>query len=357
MKKVSLRNNQDGLVAIVVTLLIITILGLTAVSFSKLITREARQTLDRQLSSQAFYAAESAVNEARQDIQTKLAAGNVSAAARTSCSQVTYDAATNTGYTCLLVTLDPPTIEADPVSVADTKVFPLFPPAGGGYYNQLNIEWANSGSNFANYVTTNLGDYPPANCSAPCSPWPADRFGVLRVDLIPIDNETVGSPAALNTRDELFARIRSFFLYPYDTSASLAFGSIQTGRTYGADCDNQKCRVSITGLTSDASISGYYIRLRAVYKPLSISISGSTNLQPVARFINAQAEIDATGRSQDLLRRIRVRVAISSVLDNTDFVLQTAGDICKRLLVEPNLTNTDILSSDSAFPECDPSQP
>ena len=59
-----LKNNEQGLVAIVVTLIIMLVLTLIVTGFAQLARREQREALDRQLASQALYAAESGVNAA-----------------------------------------------------------------------------------------------------------------------------------------------------------------------------------------------------------------------------------------------------------------------------------------------------
>ena len=60
----TLRNEESGLISIAVTIIITALLTLMAVGFAGLSSREYRQALDQQLNSQAFYAAESGVNEA-----------------------------------------------------------------------------------------------------------------------------------------------------------------------------------------------------------------------------------------------------------------------------------------------------
>src|SRR4051812_31465613 len=57
--------NEDGLVALLVVGILIILLSLVTVAFTKLMGREARQSLDRVLSTQAYYAAESGINDAR----------------------------------------------------------------------------------------------------------------------------------------------------------------------------------------------------------------------------------------------------------------------------------------------------
>jgi Tfp pilus assembly protein PilX len=65
MKKKRLEQNEQGLVAIVIVSTIIVILSLMTIGFSRIMDRELRQALDRELASQAHYAAESGLNDAR----------------------------------------------------------------------------------------------------------------------------------------------------------------------------------------------------------------------------------------------------------------------------------------------------
>ena len=58
-----LRKNQDGIVSLIVSITIMIIISLVVISFARLMRTEQEQALDRQLSSQAFYAAETAVND------------------------------------------------------------------------------------------------------------------------------------------------------------------------------------------------------------------------------------------------------------------------------------------------------
>jgi Tfp pilus assembly protein PilX len=59
-----LRKDQEGMVSIIVTMIIMVLLGLIVLGFAQLSRREQRQSLDRQLAVQAQYAAESGINQA-----------------------------------------------------------------------------------------------------------------------------------------------------------------------------------------------------------------------------------------------------------------------------------------------------
>lgn len=57
--KNNLNNNQSGIASMVIVILIMTLLTLIVLAMTQNSNREQRQALDRQLNSQALYAAES----------------------------------------------------------------------------------------------------------------------------------------------------------------------------------------------------------------------------------------------------------------------------------------------------------
>lgn len=58
-----IRSNQEGIVAIIVAVILTVLMSLIILAISQNANREQRQALDRQLSDQAFYNAESGVND------------------------------------------------------------------------------------------------------------------------------------------------------------------------------------------------------------------------------------------------------------------------------------------------------
>src|SRR5262245_28445627 len=60
--RLKLMPNQSGMAAIIVTLIIMIVLSLITLGFARIVNREQRQVADRQLNTQAFYAAESGVS-------------------------------------------------------------------------------------------------------------------------------------------------------------------------------------------------------------------------------------------------------------------------------------------------------
>ncbi len=57
-------SKQDGFASIVIAIIMVIVLSLITVGFAQLMRTEQRSALDKQLSSQAYYAAETGVNDA-----------------------------------------------------------------------------------------------------------------------------------------------------------------------------------------------------------------------------------------------------------------------------------------------------
>jgi Tfp pilus assembly protein PilX len=63
-KSKEIQTNQSGIVSLIIVAILAIVLGLVAIGFSQLTNRELKQAGDRELNAQAFYAAESGVNDA-----------------------------------------------------------------------------------------------------------------------------------------------------------------------------------------------------------------------------------------------------------------------------------------------------
>src|SRR5258708_5693843 len=70
------KSGQQGIVSIIVTIILMLVLTLIVLSFAKVSRREERNALDRQLSTQAFYAAESGINDSTVVIKSWIASGS-----------------------------------------------------------------------------------------------------------------------------------------------------------------------------------------------------------------------------------------------------------------------------------------
>ena len=359
--KIKLINDQRGVVSLFVTLIIMVVLSIVVLGFSQVSRREARSALDRQLSTQAFYAAESGVNDAYSSVATAVAAGGNPANQNTSCSTGnTYMAGStpiinpnsNTQYTCLLVTTQPSYLSFHP-SAGQAEISDLQPSVPGQIFSSIRIDWENDGSNGQSIDNTHGGcnnlyasGWNP-NVTSQSKFLPNASFEtaingdtcppVVKVDIVPI-NWAGGETATSLAQD-----VRTFYMYPSSTSDSASAGGaawngITNGGVYGAECTNY-CQFKLSGMETNPNrpnAQEYYIRLTYIYgSPPSINLSATSTLGTAIDFSNSQLQVDATGKAQDILRRMKVVLALNpeNVLTPPDYAIQSAATLCKRIEV------------------------
>lgn len=366
-KKSQLNNNQSGLVSIIVTMIIIIVISLIVIGFAQLSRREQRQALDKQLNSQAFYAAESGVNDAIHAIK------NGYSNAKTNCGPDAagplsdipgvgsgpqgkqLDASSNIGYTCLLIDQTPPSIELGVVDVDKSPVVPLnsVDPATGNpvSLDTLRISWQDKDA-VGGFETADYPKFPPI---VGAGSW-VGNTGLVRAALTPTDGAL--------TRDTLITDTYTTYLYPNPGAGAPQVKDYASGVANQGDIISGKCNITNASttlkfcnidfnLTADARSVGkshFSLRLKSIYKASSIRITGLHAGSPVD-FQGAQAMIDSTGRANDVIRRIQVRVPLSNDSVLPQYLLESSNSICKVIEVRPG---GESHTAGGADPACDP---
>jgi len=343
---------QKGFISIFSVMVIMTILTLVAIGFSN-ITREAqRRSLDNQLNTQAFYAAESGVNDA------KVAISKDPTYSKSSCTgqdvnnsfKYTLDPTLNTGYTCVLV------------SQATDIVYDSVPLTGAAGPKTIMIEASAPVSSFDVTLNNSDGTAPIPNNVSETYPnvlepaggaggW-GNKLGALRMDLVPVDG-------ALD-RTTLITRSYGFLLYP--TSSINGFGVLGVGRGIlnQAGLGFTKCQGAPTPTVSPCTLKvslfdndpvtgnkKFLIRLQSVYNSLKVNINNFKDAGGASINLKAgQKVVDVTGKANDVLRRIQVRVPVNGINISSPFGIESADSICKRLQIDG--TNTTPDNADSA---------
>ena len=331
MKKLS---SEKGMASFLIVMILMVIITLIILGFSQVTRRNAREALDRQLSTQAFYAAESGINATTAAIRSYVTASGFSAMpSKTSC-QHDYDptqpggvgaAITDLGsatrYTCVLVNPNPTTLKYD-TSQQNSTIVPM---NTSGNLTTLKFQWnvqAGGVDTTCTGANARVFPQPPA--------WNCD-FGILRVDLVDDPVANLGN-LPLNTI--------TMYLTPLGThSGTLAVPNFTGDKAYVASasgCSTGICSVTIT-FAGPASSSSYYARVSTIYRDAPITISGTIGAAP-ATFSGSQAIVDTTGQAQDELRRVQVRVALTSTPDPGSIpanALSSGADICKRFTILP----------------------
>jgi len=347
MKKYkNLKNNEQGIVSMIIVIFVILLLTLIVLAMSRNANREQRQALDRQLSSQAYYAAESGINDvADYVVRSKGTPGFREES--TDCATLPgknkqINALGPVEYTCILYDASPDSLEFGPVDTSSAEITPIIPKVAGGELANLNIYWDQTGGNgnMTNCKNKSVSEFPTINNyltdtnTNPCS------AGVLRVELIDARN--------LN-RDTLAENDFVAFLVPGERAGpTIAYSSARGadgGRVVSAECSDggtpRKCHATITGIGLKSG-ERMYLKLRSLYTNNNVVVTGvSNNPGQAVEFENAQLKVDSTGKANDVLKRLQVRIPLTAQYALPDFVIQTADSICKRIAVT-GTSSTDV---------------
>jgi hypothetical protein len=360
-----LHRNQSGMMSFIVALIIMMLLSLIVFAFARLAQREQRQTLDRQLNTQAFYAAESAINDAVTALRTypiladedhDQCTGPNSFVAKANALGAGLNPVIDgpIGYSCLLVDSSLPELNYKQVSTSASVAVPI-KSAGGTPITQLEVSWEDSAQK-----TPNLSGCPGAPNLFPDN-WPAScEIGVLRLELLPF--------TGAKSRDDLVRQRAIAFLSPQSGGpAGLSFsaaavdnqGARQMGNCNGAGPGPRRCTLRITLDGAAANMNVGYLRMRSIYRPTEVTIR-AFGAAGQLELTGAQIEIDATGRANDILKRIKVsRPLIEDGDLFPEFALQSKSTQCKRMAVSPpnilSIDNSGVPAAQQGY--CDPNQP
>ncbi len=292
--------NQQGMSALLFAMIFVIILSLFAVGFASLVRNDQRQALDKTLSYQAQYAAESAINRKAAELQD-LASG--ASSVQNTCQ--TLDLANgavgsaSATVTCITWTNEVADIQKDNLGL-DPFVSLLQPKSGS--FNTITIKWSSTNSN-------TYGD-PSGNLPTIDN----NKMSILRV--------AVGDAANI-------ANTKVVYIVPYASGATSDLGSATNGKVLSADtCSAGLCTVELTGV----SYASAWLSMVA-YGPKanvsSIKVTGATD----NTLVGGQAEIDANARAQDVTKRIKNRVSLVPQTWNPGMAT-SASDICKDIKVD-----------------------
>ncbi len=343
-KSLGLKNKQSGVVAIFVASIIMVILALITLGFTRIMQREQRQALDRQLSRQALYASESAANEVYSKIlsnpglyddektgcnpEDDVSSDGTVRPLFTSAETDIDGGAGQIQYSCVLYDQSPKELKYD-VSSSESKLVEL--KSSSGAYSTLNISWSNSDDNLNTTATLpecdNAGEFPPT------------RGGTMPLLKIDLTNTSTYSRASLLSNSEYM------YLAPCRGGGGGNPGTYTIDKDTRGDvvpvyCTNLgTCDVAIS--TGDLSSDSYLARIKPVYENASVNISGTT-ASGDAEFVGAQIKIDVTARANDVVRRLQINAPFSSVENPPEAVLQSFAGICKLLEVNTESGNESV---------------
>ncbi len=348
-----LSRDESGAVAITVTIIIMVLVTLIVTSFALVVRREQRQALDRQLSSQALYAAESAAQDVALAIRSGLLTGNIN-----NCQDFKNPAAVNglsfnnvikdnVEYTCVLIDQDPPNLTYSSLDPIDGSfVVPVN--SNGSPIQKIRISWQNVDGSVSFESGPRATEHALPQKSFPLNDR-TTKTGVVRATIIP------GFNGGSLTRDRLLSESQTMFLYPAAHSVSGQSGQVaynpgdalgQVRPQQGAFVDG-RCNAASTPKYCNVEINitnpqrEFYLHIKPLYKKMSLDIEGFDASNQRVSLVGGQINIDVTGKAADVLRRVRMRIPYndSSLQHNyggfmPEAALETTDSICKKFEVD-----------------------
>jgi len=322
--------DQSGIISIFTATLLILILSLLVLGLAQISRREQRVALDTQLSTQAFYAAESGINDAVAAIQDELSNGGTPGV-KESCGddadyptldadQAVIDADHNVSYSCLLIN---PTPDAVRATLNSSPSVLALTPEHPAQFTNLQLNW--SAPSGATGQLTDCPSNPAGNASfVPRADWQCP-LGVVRVDLVRTNSVT---------RTDLRNNTATFFLVPSRSgSGAVTYTSLlsdaNNGQIIAGTCTAAACTANITMPVGGGNS---YMRATALYRS-NFDLTATPNSQ-AGDFVGSQATVDVTGRAQDVLRRLLVNVNLAGNQPGLATAALMSGDsVCKRFSI------------------------
>jgi type II secretory pathway pseudopilin PulG len=347
------RLNERGIASILFAMIMMIVITLIVLALAQVSRRGQQETLDTQLSTQAYYAAESGVNDVLSAMPTLIQDGKpldnpdcpLNQDYKNALGGATYSStiAPGVSYICAKVDPNPKNLVFSSISTSQSTVSMIETNALTG---SLTFQWgATDGTrdNAASNGGCPTADVVSKSGSNPALPqfnaWNGCQFGLLRFDIVHLT-----SPASL-TRGKLFNNTTAVYAVPTKDATGLPTANINSPNSapkavmVPAACNSGTCQISL-------NVGGYNefaIRMQAMYAGISGLTIGATPLSangnPIT-FHDSQASIDVTGKAQNVLRRIKVFVPIGLSDSNTPgYALSSGGTLCKQFMIGANLFN------------------
>ncbi|HEY1645329.1 MAG TPA: pilus assembly PilX N-terminal domain-containing protein [Candidatus Saccharimonadales bacterium] len=327
--------SQAGYASFVITLVTIIVVSLIVVAFSTDARLEQKNSLANNEATQAYYAAESGINDAYAVIVSDIR-HNASPPTYTSCAPANSAYinssnsnelnSTNTEYTCLIVNPAPTAINIQGVQSGQGEVIPLYNPSTA--INHITVSWEEDTTGALTFsgCTSSSGTFMPSGSYTGCS------AGVLQLDILSgtsLNND-------INSNNGFNSQPTTIFLQPTHNSGAAALetvGNPTEDNVYPVECGSSPGsgypgQYDCTATINVPSNNTYYLHLQSFYdQSTNISVTaqstaptGSNNLA----ISNDQVVIDSTGEADGQLKRIQENVCDNVYCNNASFAPATA---------------------------------
>lgn len=314
------RLNESGMVSIIVTMVLIIVMSLMVMAMTKNANREQRQSLDRQLSDQAFYNAMTGINDWDKYIKDNAITTGSKSNCDISSGQPAKQIDGNNSVSCVTYNTTPGNLQYS-ISPEKGATVKLSPSSGTVDKITFKVVTKDTGNTNPDCGFSDLAQLPT---SVSCN------VGAIEVNLI---------STASYKRDDLRNNNFVGYFFPRMPGATGSIGlasgkgAANQGTKQYMNCTSSGCIMNITGVGL-TSAQPMYLHIKSLYKASSVSLTGYDSSGNIIPFSGAQLLIDSTGKAEDVLRRVQVRKPLNSQYVSTDMSIATVKDLCKLLKVE-----------------------
>jgi Tfp pilus assembly protein PilX len=275
--------NQKGMSSILFAMVFIIILSLLSIGFATLVRRDQRESLDKTLSYQAQYAAESAINRKVEEIKQGTAATDEPNCQTISYSSTDPNTSASAEVTCITWKSEVEEVVVDSVS---SDAYSALVKADGPSDNAIEIIWNNKEGD-PNNVYPSTSSLPTVN---------SGNKPIIRVAYGPQNDISLTQVVYLVPS----SGGGSYFVGPSD-------GEVLSTGCSGADECRVRLQVAAAGIFNSV---GYYVSISSIGNNATVKLKTCSGNGSCGKIVGVQAEIDATAIAQDVIKRVRARVAL-----------------------------------------------
>jgi len=367
-------DRQNGAVSLFVVVFATLLISVVIVSFVRLMVNDEQQASTIDLSQSAYDSAQAGVEDGKRALlrYQNICSGTDSSACDAAFVNLTSedcnvsltdivdisgdevkiqqnlgDNALDQAYTCVKVQWE----TADYLGSLQAGESIVIPLTSRQAFDTVQLEWYTADDlqttgDLTVSLPNNLPNYPLLAQSE----WDINTPSVLRSQLI-----QAGSSFSLGDFDSvsnLENNASTLFLYPTvapaipsstasfldDKRRGLA-GEVTPVECYSSlSGGGYACRVKLSAPSLVVPGSIAYMRLSAFYNQSNYRVSLLNGASTVALFNGVQPEIDATGRANDLFRRVQTRVELRDVnFPYPEAAVDVTGNFCKDFLITNNV--------------------
>lgn len=392
----NIQKGQSGAVSLFIVIFAALLMTIVTVGFVQIMIKDQQQATTQDLSQSANDAALAGVEDAKRLLLLDQSCRDGAAAATINCAAISAALTPSPGqnetdcdtlskggivgetnnetiiqqsagdkadkldqaYTCVKIGVNTVNYEGQ----LETNKTTLVPISGVSAFDSVEISWFSSqdiSSTSSNPAVGFPSTGPSGALPRTGTKWAANYPPLLRTQLIQL-----GGSFKLTDFDDSQAgksNTHTLFLYPAITGIN-DFNFAADGRRSGVaapsitECksnfvnDQYLCKATVTlpaPIDGNTASRNAYLRLTALYNGASFSIKLKNGATEVL-FNRVQPEVDATGRTNDVFRRVKARVELKGDFLYPEAAIDMVGDLCK------NFTITDAESGYSASSTCTP---